>query len=304
MNKPFVYIVLLNWNGVDDTVECIESIKKNTYTNYRIVIVDNGSSGNDVQELRDEYKGKVDIIKAGQNYGFPGGCNIGIKHALEKGADCILLLNNDAVVDGEFLDKLVEVMEKDNKIGIVGSLIYFYDKPDTIQYAGGNINWWLGIDGTYLCNSKDVGQFKGVIEKDYICYASVLIKKDVFRDVGYLDEHYFFSIEEFDFCTRAKRVGYKTVLQPASKIWHKWATSYNKFPAYPETMKLLKQKLGWRSYKLWWRLYKTYSPPVWFVVPFVLQITPLSHTITLVLRGKWGDIYTGIKNRFRWEQSI
>jgi GT2 family glycosyltransferase len=223
---------------------------------------------------------------------------------MENDADYVMLLNNDTLVDGEFLQTLVDVAEADSKIGIVGSLIYYYDKPDKIQYAGGKINWWLGINATYLCDDIDKGQYDKVIDRDYVCYASCLIKKDVVEKIGYLDEYYFFAIEEFDYCTRAKRAGYKTVLQPDSKVWHKWATSYNKMKDYPETKKLIEQKRGWRSYKLWWRLYKTYSPPIWFIIPFLLQLIPGGYTMTLVLKGRWLDIYKGIRYRFKWEKTI
>jgi GT2 family glycosyltransferase len=128
---------------------------------------------------------------------------------------------------------------------------------------------------------------------------SCLIKREVVDKVGYLDESYFFAIEEFDYCTRVKKVGYKVVYQSKSKIYHKWNASGKKVSKHPETEKLIKDKVGIRAYKLWWRLYKTYSPRVWFVVPFLLQVCFIGPLVVLMYKGEWGMIFKGITDRIK-----
>ena len=292
MNEPRVEIVLLNWNGYEDTVECVESLKKITYKNWGMIIVDNASSGIDTKMLIQVRN--AHLIINDKNLGFPGGCNVGMRYAMKKGADYIMLLNNDTIVAPDFLSKLVTTAEACKGVGIVASAIYYNKEPKKLQYIGGKINWLLGINNTYLCDEIDAGQYRQTIEQDYVPGTSCIIKREVIEKVGYLDEKYFFAIEEFDYCTRIKRAGYKVVLQPASMIWHKWQASGKKLPRYPETQKIIRQKAGFRAYKLWWRLYKSYSPPVLFVIPFLLQVLYVGPLITLMLRGKWKAIWNTV----------
>src|SRR4030042_7200987 len=128
-----------------DTMECLESLKKITYPNYRVVMVDNASEDNDVEVLTDRYGNYIHMIRNDKNYGFAEGNNIGIRYALEhSNPEYILLLNNDTVVHPTFLDKLVETASGDSRIGIAGPKVYSYDQPDRLQSAGGKINWWTG----------------------------------------------------------------------------------------------------------------------------------------------------------------
>ena len=125
MKSPKVSIIILNWNGLNDTVECLESLDKVTYPDYQVIVVDNGSTGGDARTLRERFGDYVHIIENDKNYGYTGGVNIGIKYALNNlAADYILLLNNDTIVDPEFLTKMVELAESDNSIGIVGAGVY------------------------------------------------------------------------------------------------------------------------------------------------------------------------------------
>jgi len=299
MDYPKVSIIILNWNGYTDTVDCIESLKKVTYPNFDIVVVDNASSGDDVQLLKDKYGDYIKVIANDKNYGFPEGCNIGMRYAVDKGNDYLLLLNNDVVVDPGFLTPLVETAESNTDIGIVGSKIYYYYYPNKIQYIGGRINWLLGINLTYVKDEEDHNQYDKVLDQDYVAYTSCIFKKSVVDRIGYLDPYYFFAIEEFDYCTRAKRAGFRVVYQPESKVWHKWQASGAKLPKYPETQSLINKKAGAGSYKLWYHLYKTYSPPILFIVPFLLQATLIGPFLVLGWRRQWKTIYQGLKKRLR-----
>ncbi|OGD53077.1 hypothetical protein A3K80_04955 [Candidatus Bathyarchaeota archaeon RBG_13_38_9] len=272
MNYPKVSVILLNWNSYEDTIECLESLKKITYPNYNVVIVDNASSGDDVKVLRKKYGAYIHIIANDQNFGFPGGCNIGMRYALSEGAENLLLLNNDTVVDPDFLTELVKVAESEPLIGIVGSKIYYYSHPESIESAGGRIRWWLGHIEVYG-KVKDVGQWDEVAERDFVYGTSFLIKKKLIDRISFMDTYFFFGVEEYDYCTKAKRAGFKVVYVPQSKVWHKKGASSSKLPQFPEIQDKVKNKQGWRQYKYFYQFFRRYCPPVLFIVPFVLHVT-------------------------------
>ncbi|MFH1612101.1 MAG: glycosyltransferase family 2 protein [bacterium] len=243
--QPKVYIIILNWNGWQDTIECLKSIEKNNCPNYQVVVVDNGSTNESVAKIKrhceraeGERGNLVEIIENKENLGFSGGNNVGMKYALEKGADYVLLLNNDTVVDKSFLSALIAVGEKNSKAGLLGSKIYFYNSPivssvimseseesrsskNIIWFAGGNINYFSGKGFHIGLNKIDKGQYDQVKKVDYITGCCLLIKKELIDKIGFLDEDYFLYYEDTDYSWRAKKEGYDRLLVPQSKIWHK-----------------------------------------------------------------------------------
>lgn len=223
---PKVAIIILNWNGKEDTIECLESLKQITYPNYEILLVDNGSTDGSVECFRERYPG-MEIIENEKNLGFAEGNNVGIRRAMELGADYVLLLNNDTVVDPEFLGELVKVAGGDEKIGIVGPKIYYYDyngQKDVIWFAGGSINLTTGKTSHYNMKKKDDRTTNKIKKVDYITGCAILIKRDVIIKIGLLDSDYFLYFEEADLCTRANKT-YDCVFVPDAKIWHKISSS-------------------------------------------------------------------------------
>ena len=136
--KPQVSIIILNWNGYKDTVECISSLKQIDYENFQVVLVDNGSSKNESELLNNSFP-KIKTIRSDKNLGFSGGNNLGIKYLLEQSADYILLINNDTTVNKNFLDPLVEKMLQDKQVGIVAPQINYYSEPSLVWSVGGKI---------------------------------------------------------------------------------------------------------------------------------------------------------------------
>jgi GT2 family glycosyltransferase len=273
VSDPKVSIIILNWNGYVDTIECLESLKKNNYQNYEVIIVDNASIGDDVNILRNKYGNYIHIIANSRNDGFPGGCNIGMRYVLEKGTDYILLLNNDTTVDKSFLTELVDAVKNDASIGVAGSKIYYYYHPKILQTVGGIINWWLGTIKV-LGDVEDIGQYEKIMERDFVYGTSFLIKKEVVQKISFMDETFFFGIEELDYCTRAKRAGFKVIYVPASKVWHKVGASSAKLTQaqFIETKNKIQKSTGFIQYKYTWRLFNRYSPPVLFLFPFAVQM--------------------------------
>ena len=219
-----VYIIVLNWNGKDDTIECVRSLQKINYNNYKIVVVDNGSEDDSVSEIKKQFS-KVEIIENKKNLGFAGGNNVGIKYAINSGADYVLLINNDTTVEEDFLSELVEAGESDKKIGILGSKICFYSDPNRIWFAGGKVNW-LKNKGTHIgLDQIDNGQYDKIKETDYLTGCCLLIKREVVEKIGVLAEDYFLYYEDTDFSLRTKNAGYKPIYVPKSKIYHKISRS-------------------------------------------------------------------------------
>lgn len=224
-----VYIVLVNWNGWQDTIECVESCHKLAYRHFRILIVDNGSTDGSESILRARFP-QVDLIQAGANLGFAGGNNLGIKSALEQGADFIWLLNNDTLVAPEALGELVAVANSDERVGIVGSKLYYYNAPGKIAFAGGG---WKqsplypvhrGVD------EDDQGQYNSVEEVDFITGCSLLIKAAVINDIGEMYDRYFLYWEDIDWNATADEHGWKILFTPGSHVWHKVSSTTNMLP--------------------------------------------------------------------------
>jgi len=166
----------------------------------------------------------MEIIENGKNLGFAEGNNVGIRRALEKGADYVLLLNNDTVVDPEFLGELVKVGESDERIGIVGPKVYYYDyngRKDVIHSAGAKIYMRRGTAPPIGINEVDRGQYDVLRQVDYLEGACMLIKRDAIHKIGLLSPEYFMYWEETDWCVRAHKAGYKTVYVPRAVVWHK-----------------------------------------------------------------------------------
>jgi len=233
---PSVAIIILNWNNWPDTVECLESIARNDYPNYRIIVVDNGSRDDSVQQIRQRFP-SIQLLETGMNLGFSGGVNLGIERA--EGSDLLLLLNNDTLVAPDFLAALVTKMISDTRNGLVGGKIYFHDEAGDeadaresgkrrIWSAGGGIRGFTKRTFQFGESQNDNGQFDREREVDFISGCCLLVKREVFETIGLLDPDYFMYYEDVDFCVRAKKAGFKVCYTPHSVIWHKVSKSSEK----------------------------------------------------------------------------
>ncbi len=221
MAIPKVAIIIVNWNGLKDTHECLDTVKKISYSNYEVVVVDNGSEKYDADILEKIFKDEIIIIRSRENLGFAGGNNIGMRYALERGAEYILLLNNDTAVDKNFLSEMVDAASADKNIGMVGPKIYFYSDLNRIWFAGGKINRLLTKGEMVGYGQIDKGQYDTAKETDFITGCCLLVKKQVIEKIGFLPEEYFLYYEDTDWCLNARRNGFKCVYAPKAEIWHK-----------------------------------------------------------------------------------
>lgn len=275
INSPKVSIIMLNWNGLKDAVECLESLRKIIFSNYQVVVVDNGSQGNDVKTIKDRFGEYVHIIENDRNYGFAEGNNIGMRYALTAyGPDYVLLLNNDIVVDPDFLSELVRVAENDHGIGLLGPLVYDYYKPNAIRGTGSGqrINWWRGVT-VPIMSSRFGEETSGLRDADSIEGSCMLVPRQVLDKVGMLDRQYFNSWEETDWCVRIKKAGYRVCCVTSSKIWHKVQPSYiNSFRLYyfvRNNIQFMRKNAEKKYLVTFFPYFFCVSLPLWCFKPFL-----------------------------------
>lgn len=222
--SPKVSIIIVNWNGHGDTIECLESLRDLKYPNYDIIVVDNGSTDESVKAIKERFS-EVSILETGENLGFPGGNNVGLRHAFENGADYAWLLNNDAVVDPYSLDYMVNALRTADDVAMVGSKIYYFDRRDVLWFAGAYTKWAIGKNIMIGWGEKDQGQFDLVRNVDTLTGCSMVVKRDICEKIGFMDESYFLYVEEVDWCLRARNHGYRCVFVPESVVYHKISSS-------------------------------------------------------------------------------
>lgn len=225
--KPLVYVITINYNSAQHTVEMVNNLVESDYDNLKIIVVDNCSEQNDLDKLQ-EIADRVTIIRSETNTGFAGGNNLGIKLAMDEDADYVLLLNNDTAVEKNAISILVNELEEGNVSVACPKILNYYDRR-IINYAGGDIVSYKGavrIDG--------IGQVdKGIFNKERnVTFAHgccMLIDMDTIRKVGYMTEDYFLYFEDTDYSARLIRQGEKIIYCPNAVIYHKESVSTKKF---------------------------------------------------------------------------
>jgi GT2 family glycosyltransferase len=220
---PKVTVIILNWNGKADTVECLGSFEHVDYPNYEILLVDNASTDNSVELFKARYPG-IKIMVNPINLGYAEGNNVGIRRAIEDRSDYIMILNNDTVVDPEFMTEMVAAAEEVPGVGFIGPMNYYYDykgRKDIINFAGGIFSIYRGSTYNIGINEVDRGQYNEIKESSYIPGSCVMVKREVIEKIGLIDPEYFTYWEDTDWCIRAVKAGYRSVYVPKAKIWHK-----------------------------------------------------------------------------------
>lgn len=219
---PAIALIVLTWNQRDVTLDCLASLAGLDYPTERlqIVIVDNGSTDGTAQAIRARYPTVV-VLENGQNLGFAEGNNVGIRHALQAGADYVVLLNNDTTVDPAMLRELLTAIESDPTIGIVGPKMLYFDQPDVIWCAGNAINWRTGATVRLEGDQPDSQMDEAPREVDFITACAICIRREVIEQIGLLDPRFFIYYEEADWCARARLAGWRVIYVPRARLWHK-----------------------------------------------------------------------------------
>jgi GT2 family glycosyltransferase len=274
---PRVAVVVLAWNGKPLTMACLESLESLRYRNAAVILVDNASTDGTAAAVRETYGDRVTVIENAENLGFSRGNNVGIRRALDEGADFVLLLNNDTVVDPALVDRLVEVIAESGDIGIVGPKIYYASPPDRIWFAGGRIYLARGVSKHIGIRERDTGRYDSIRDVDYVTGCALMARREVFERIGYLDPVFAAYYEDADFCVRARRAGFRVVYAPEGKVWHKISASTGgELGRAKISRKLKSTAIFFRRYAAWYH---------WLTIPFFFA-ADAARVLLLVAAGR------------------
>jgi len=228
LNLPHVVVIVLNWNGVDDTIECIASIKLSNYPHFEIMVVDNGSTDGSAALLRSVYP-DLWLIETGANLGFAGGNNVGMRAALAAECDVVVLLNNDTTVAPDWLDSFVQAAQTLPAGSILGGQIFYASQPSTIWHFGAR--WDASRCRFNLLGRGGLeSQWQSIEAVDLIIGCCIWLPRPTIETVGLFEEAFYLNYEETDLCFRARRSGFSLYSVPGVKIWHKISASFKGRP--------------------------------------------------------------------------
>ena len=215
---PNVGIVISNYNGWQDTVQCLESLQKQTYRDFEIILLDDASTNDSVQQLQKHLTENTVFLPQEANSGFAAVNNVGMRRALADGCDWVLLLNNDTVAAPDFLKNLL----RETPAGAVSCpKMLFLDPPDEIWFAGGELDRATGKVRHLGGHEKDGPAFAEKKQVSFITFCCVLLPRQVIEQVGFLDETLFMYCEDVDYCIRLADAGVPLWFLPDARIWHK-----------------------------------------------------------------------------------
>lgn len=237
------------------------------YPRYRILVVDNQSTDDSVRHFTELFPDQHVIVNSA-NLGYAGGNNPGIREALRAGADYVWLVNNDTLAEPDSLAAMIDIAEARPEVGAVGSVLYRMNRPDEVEtWGGGRINLWLGTVNTPT---------RPVDERtlDYICGASILLRRETLDDVGLLDDRFFLYWEDADLGFRIRGVGWRLAVAPKSRLFHQGSASLGRKSP-------LRDYYFARSALLFFRKHAAAA-----AVPIVLGM--LARIAARLVRGEWG----------------
>ena len=218
---PKAWIIVLNWNNPGDTLACLESLQRVDYASHSVLVVDNGSTDNSVSAIRKRYP-DVCLLETGENLGYAGGNNVGIRRALQQGAEYVCILNNDVVVAPGFLGFLLSALESAADVGVVTPLVLDTGTPGCVWALGARVGRrTANVDRLYAGADPETVIGREPFEVDAASGSAFLVSRGVLEEVGLLDENYFLYFEEIDWCLTVRRAGYRILAVPRSRVWHK-----------------------------------------------------------------------------------
>ena len=273
--------VIVNWNGGEENLACVESLRAQGDALVRIVFVDNGSSDGSCERVAERFP-EVEILRNPSNLGFGEGSNQGIAAALAQGADAVLLVNNDITLEPGVLTALFAALDEHPEAGLVGPRVLYKDRPDRIWSAGGALTWRENLTTLRGQDEPDGEQWRRTERVDYLAGCALLVRRAVFEDVGDFDAEFFAYSEDVDLALRADRNGHGSLLVGQVAAYH--APSSATGGGYSARRKYM---MGVNSV---WFLRRWAGRREWlrFVLYDVLTLPPL--LIVGLLRGRAGGV--------------
>jgi GT2 family glycosyltransferase len=302
MSAALVYVVTLTWNQKEDTLSCLESLSAMTYPNYRLLLVDNASSDGTVEAVRERFPHVACVVNA-TNLGFPGGFNVGLKYGWARGAEFIFMINNDTFVEPRILDEMM-ACAGDEDVGMLSPKIYYADEPNRIWNVGGQRHPWT-LEWTDQGERQiDRGQWDEVVERKYLAGCALLMRRSMLETVGLFDVGYHpIYYEDSDLSLRVDRAGYRQLLVPRARMWHKVTASGGGFDSPRHRYLMARNSVRFfRKHVRGWRW--------WIVIPYRLG-SALKITLRLLWRGRraalvayWRGLRDGLKPFTVCEESV
>ena len=274
-----VNLFVLNWNGRDLTLDCLSSLEKVIYPNVKIHIIDNGSSDNSVVSIRNKFP-DYEIIELAENHGFAKGNNTGFQSVKQK-ADYTIFLNNDTIVDPNFINPLVNELEAISNVKQTAPKIFYEDKKEYIWFAGGIISLWTGVIRHSGIRKKDSSKFSQKRKIDYATGCCVCMRTVDFESIGMFDETFLLYGEDVDLSLRFSNQGGEILFVPESKIWHKVSASLGGQSAFGKWKRKLSGKM---------KLVRKHSPGYQVIISLfmimIMSILELIYSFIIKLGGK------------------
>jgi len=222
---PRVMVATLTWNQKEDVLECLRTLVKLDYPNYEIVVVDNGSTDGTFEAIREQYP-QVHIVRNRENLGCAEGVNGEVRYALQVGPDYLFIIANDARVESSTLKELVQVAERDPRIGMVHPKVYYYGSEKKIWCAGvAHFDWFRGRFIGFVQKVEDDGSFDQEKEAEFFPGGFSLVRMEAIKKVGLLDPDYFIFLDDSDWAHRFHRAGFVARYAPRARAWHKPSSS-------------------------------------------------------------------------------
>ncbi len=214
---PLVYALVLNWNGPDEAIECLQSLSRQTYDNLKLLVVDNGSVDDSIVRITAVFP-NIELVANEENLGFAGGVNVGLHYAFARDADQVLILNNDLILDENCVAELVAHTADD--VGFVAATIYYTDDPKRIWSMSGNINPLTLERIIDVRGQLDEGQFPRVMERHFAPGGASLMSRPAYEATAGFDEGFFLYYEDADLSLRAHKAGLRVLVSNQAKMWH------------------------------------------------------------------------------------
>ncbi len=227
-NVPRVAVILVNWNGKADTLECLASLSAIEYSNVQIIVVDNGSHDDSATCIRNAFPA-VELIETKANLGFTGGNNVGIKCALKSDANFIFLLNNDTTIEPQAINELVKSAQENPSFGLLTPVVNYYDRPAEAWFCGSRLDMKRGI--AVHDNAHPLQRDEGIRETAWASGCTMFFPADVLRRLRGFDDRYFLNWEDVDLSLRVRRAGFKIGLVPSARVFHKVGRAFEQAQA-------------------------------------------------------------------------
>lgn len=300
MKQAVVAIIVVNWNLKEKTADCLRSLQQ-VETPHQVVVVDNGSTDNSAEYLIQQFP-HVTFLVLPKNVGFGAACNMAIRQVLnEQNCDYVFLLNNDATVHAQTLDKMLQAARQQPEAGILGPKIYYSQRHDVLWYAGARCRRGVLAAADTGRGQVDVGQFDTRQEVDFVFGAAMLIHHSVFAEIGFFDPRFFLYLEDMDFCLRAQKAGFRLLFVPNAIVWHYGSASTDRNVTFRKHHQARSTVLF-----LWKHISIILLP---FVLAFWLAVTVRTILMellwgeTAVIRSYWSGFIQGLLDLVQHNQT-